>query len=403
MASFRFEASNAAGRIEQGLIEADSARAARTSLRARGLVPLAVDAIAAGRAGRPTAFRRRRFSESELALATRQLSSLIAARLPLATALAATIEGAENAAVREVLAAVRSEVVAGHRLADALGQFPLEFPEVYRATVAAGEESGDLAQVMGRLADYIEERQALRGKVLAAFVYPAVVTTVALAIVVFLMTYVVPQVVEVYQYTRQALPWPTRLLLAVSELLRTAGLWIALGVVLAGFALRRWLARPGPKAAWDAFALRLPVFGRMIRAVNTARFASTLAILTAAGVPLLRALEAARATLANTVLARAVSEAIAAVREGSTLARAIGAAKVFPPMLVHLAASGEATGELASMLERAADNLAREVERRAILLTTLLDPLLILLMGAVVLGIVLAVLMPIIEINQLVR
>jgi general secretion pathway protein F len=189
----------------------------------------------------------------------------------------------------------------------------------------------------------------------------------------------------------------------VSEVLRTAGLWIALGVVLAGFALRRWLARPGPKAAWDAFALRLPVFGRMIRAVNTARFASTLAILTAAGVPLLRALEAARATLANTVLARAVSDAISAVREGSTLARAIGAAKVFPPMLVHLAASGEATGELAPMLERAADNLAREVERRAILLTTLLDPLLILFMGAVVLGIVLAVLMPIIEINQLVR
>jgi general secretion pathway protein F len=403
MASFRFEASNAAGRIEQGLIEADSARAARTSLRARGLVPLAVDAIAAGRAARPTAFRRRRFSESELALATRQLSSLIAARLPLATALAATIEGAENAAVREVLAAVRSEVVAGHRLADALGQFPLEFPEVYRATVAAGEESGDLAQVMGRLADYIEERQALRGKILAAFVYPAVVTVVALAIVVFLMTYVVPQVVEVYQHTRQALPWPTRALLAVSEVLRTAGLWIALGVVLAGFALRRWLARPGPKAAWDAFALRLPVLGRMIRAVNTARFASTLAILTAAGVPLLRALEAARATLANTVLARAVSDAISAVREGSTLARAIGAAKVFPPMLVHLAASGEATGELAPMLERAADNLAREVERRAILLTTLLDPLLILFMGAVVLGIVLAVLMPIIEINQLVR
>ena len=403
MASFRFEASNAAGRIEQGLIEADSARAARTSLRARGLVPLAVDAIATGRGARPSPFRRRRFSESELALATRQLSSLIAARLPLATALAATVEGAEDAAVREVFAAVRSEVVAGHRLADALGQFPLEFPEVYRATVAAGEESGDLAQVMGRLADYIEERQALRGKILAAFVYPAVVTAVALAIVVFLMTYVVPQVVEVFEHTRQVLPWPTRMLLATSELLRAGGLWIVLGAVAVVVALRRWLARPGPKAAWDAFALRLPVFGRMVRAVNTARFASTLAILTAAGVPLLRALEAARATLANAVLASAVVDTIAAVREGSTLARALGAAKVFPPILVHLAASGEATGELAPMLERAANNLAREVERRALLLTTLLDPLLILVMGAVVLGIVLAVLMPIIEINQLVR
>ena len=403
MASFRFEAADAAGRIEQGLIEADSARAARTTLRARGLAPLAVDAIAGGRAARLAPFRRRRFFESVLALATRQLASFLAARLPLATAIAATIEGAEHAAVREVLAAVRSEVVAGHRLADALGQFPLEFPEVYRATVAAGEETGDLAQVMERLADYIEERQALRGKILAAFVYPAVVTAVALAIVVFLMTYVVPQVVEVFRQTRQLLPWPTRVLLATSETLRAAGLWIALGAVIASVALRRWLARPGPKAAWDALALRLPVFGRMVRAVNTARFAATLAILTAAGVPLLRALEAARATLANAVLARAVSDAIAAVREGSTLARALGTAKVFPPILVHLAASGETTGELAPMLERAANNLSREVERRALLLTTLLDPLLVLAMGAVVLGIVLAVLMPIIEINQLVR
>jgi len=403
MASFHFEASNAAGRIEQGLIEADSARAARTSLRARGLVPLAVAAVAVGRGSLSAPFRRRRFSESELALATRQLSSLLAAKLPLATALAATIDGTEHAAVREVLSGVRSEVVAGHRLADALAQFPLEFPEVYRATVAAGEETGDLAQVMERLADYIEERQALRGKIIAAFVYPAVVTVVALAIVVFLMTYVVPQVVEVFRQSRQVLPWPTRALLATSETLRAGGLWIVLGVVVAGVALRRWLARPGPKAAWDALALRLPVFGRMVRAVNTARFAATLAILTAAGVPLLRALEAARATLANTVLAKAVADAISAVREGSTLARALGAAKVFPPILVHLAASGEATGELAPMLERAAKNLAREVERRALLLTTLLDPLLILTMGAVVLGIVLAVLMPIIEINQLVR
>ena len=403
MASFRFEASTAAGRIEQGLIEADSARAARTSLRARGLVPLAVAAVAGGRGARSAPFRRRRFSESELALATRQLSSLLAAKLPLATALAATIDGTEHAAVREVLSGVRSEVVAGHRLADALAQFPLEFPEVYRATVAASEETGDLAQVMERLADYIEERQALRGKILAAFVYPAVVTLVALAIVVFLMAYVVPQVVEVFRQSRQVLPWPTRALLATSETLRAGGLWIVLGVVVAGVALRRWFARPGPKAAWDTLALRLPVFGRMVRAVNTARFAATLAILTAAGVPLLRALEAARATLANTVLAKAVADAISAVREGSTLARALGAAKVFPPILVHLAASGEATGELAPMLERAAKNLAREVERRALLLTTLLDPLLILTMGAVVLGIVLAVLMPIIEINQLVR
>lgn len=401
MASFRFEAADALGRIEKGLIEADSPRAARGSLRTRGLVPLSVDAVATGGPSRPSRFRR--FPEAELALATRQLASLLAARLPLAMALSATIEGTEHRAVREVLSAVRSEVVAGHRLADALGQFPREFPEVYRATVAAGEESGDLSQVMERLADYIEERQALRNKIVGAFVYPAVVTLVGLVIVIFLMTYVMPQVVEVFRQTRQALPWPTRALLVTSDVLRTAGLWIGLGIIAAGFALRGVLARPGPRAAWDALVLRLPVAGRTVRAVNAARFASTLAILAAAGVPLLRALEAARATLANAVLARAVTDAIDAVREGSALSRALGAGKVFPPVLVHLAASGESTGELAPSLDRAANILAREVERRAVLLTTLLEPLLVLAMGAVVLGIVLAVLMPIMEINQLVR
>jgi general secretion pathway protein F len=403
MASFRFEAADSAGRVERGLIDAESARAARSTLRTRGLVPLAVAAVDVGGETRAARFRGRRFPEAELALATRQFSSLLAAQLPLAAALGATIEGTEHTAVREVLSAVRSEVVAGHRLADALGQFPREFPEVYRATVAAGEETGDLAQVMERLADYIEQREALRSKILAAFVYPAVVTLVGFVIVIFLMTYVMPQVVEVFRQTRQALPWATRALLMTSDVLRAAGVWIALGLVAAGFMLRRWLSLPGPKAAWDALLLRLPLAGRTVRAVNAARFASTLAILTAAGVPLLRALEAARATLANAVLAQAVSDAIMAVREGSTLSRALGSAKVFPPVLVHLAASGEATGQLAAMLERAANILAREVERRAVLLTTLLEPLLVLAMGAVVLGIVLAVLMPIMEINQLVR
>src|SRR5688572_4775621 len=266
MASFRFEAADAAGRVERGLIEADSARAARGSLRTRGLLPLSVAPVATGGGARGLRFRR--FPEAELALATRQLSSLLAAQLPLALALAATIEGTEHRAVREVFSAVRSEVVAGHRLADALGQFPREFPEVYRATVAAGEESGNLARVMERLADYIEQRQALRNKIVGAFVYPAVVTLVGLVIVLFLMAYVMPQVVEVFRQTRQALPWPTRALLVTSDVLRTAGLWIALGLVAAGFALRRWLALPGPKAAWDALLLRLPVAGRTVRAVN---------------------------------------------------------------------------------------------------------------------------------------
>src|SRR6185436_1676185 len=216
MSSFRFEASDSAGRIEKGLVEADSAAAARAALRARGLIPLAVDNLVA--TSRPSTRRiRRRFSDSELALVTRQLASFLTAGLPVAQALGATIDQAEEPAVREIFAAVRSDVFGGHRLAEALAQFPREFPEVYRATVAAGEDSGQLAGVMERLSDYLEERQALRGKIAGAFIYPAVVTLVAFVIVIFLMTYVVPQVVEVFRQSRQALPWPTRFLLGTSE------------------------------------------------------------------------------------------------------------------------------------------------------------------------------------------
>ena len=400
MSSFRFEAADGTGRIEKGLLEADSAAAARSALRARGLVPLEVAALGAGRA---RALQRRRFSEADLAAATRELASLLSAGLPVAQALGVTIEQAEQPGVREVFAAVRSDVFAGHRLAQALAEFPREFPEVYRASIAAGEDSGALGKVMERLATYLEERQALRGKVLGAFLYPALVTVVAFAIVIFLMTYVVPQVVEVFRHSRQALPWPTRLLLAVSAFLREGAPWILAAGAAAFFGLRAWLARPGRRLAYHGLLLKLPFFGRILRAIDTARFASTLAILAGAGVPLLRALEAARATLANTVLAAAVGEIIEAVREGHGLAPALAREKVFPPVLVHLAASGEATGELAAMLERAAANLSREAERRALAASTLLEPVLILAMGAVVLGIVLAVLMPIIEINQLVR
>ena len=402
MSSFRFEASDSKGRIEKGLVEADSASAARAALRARGLIPLAVDDV---RPAEQTTKRRirRRISDGELSLVTRQLASFLAAGLPVAQALGATIDQAEEPGVREVFAAVRSDVFGGHRLAEALAQFPREFPEVYRATVAAGEDSGQLAGVMERLANYLEERQALRGKIAAAFIYPAVVTLVAFVIVIFLMTYVVPQVVEVFRQSRQALPWPTRLLLATSEMVRVAGFWIALAAVAAAFGFRAWLRLPGRRLAWHGMLLRLPIFGRILRAMDTARFASTLAILAGAGVPLLRALEAARATLSNSVLAAAVRQIIEAVREGNTLSGSLARVKVFPPVLVHLAASGESTGQLSTQLERAATNLSREAERRALALSTLLEPLLILAMGAVVLGIVLAVLMPIIEINQLVR
>src|SRR5438552_2284505 len=231
MPSFRFEAADSSGRIEKGLVEAESAPAARAALRAKGLVALEVSSLTAAPGSPRVVFRRRRFSEAELALATRQIASLLAAGLPVAQALGAAIEQADHRAVREVLAAVRSDVYAGHRLAEALAQFPREFPDVYRASIAAGEDSGELAGVMDRLATYLEERLALRGKVLAAFLYPAVVTGVALAIVIFLMTYVVPQVVEVFANSRQALPWPTRLLLALSWFVRVGGIWLLAALV----------------------------------------------------------------------------------------------------------------------------------------------------------------------------
>jgi general secretion pathway protein F len=323
--------------------------------------------------------------------------------LPLEQALDVVIEQAEGRVVRERFAAVRAEVVAGQTLASALAGYPRDFPEVYRALVAAGEQSGDLAGVMTRLADYIESRSALVQKVALSFIYPAIVTLVASAVVVVLLTYVVPQVIDVFRQTGQALPWLTQALIVVSDFTREWGWAVALALVLAWFAWRAALRAPTFKLAWHTRALSLPIAGKLLLGLETARFASTLAILVASGVPLIRALEAGAQTLANEALRHNVHDAVGRVREGVSLARALAAAGRFPPLMVHLIASGEATGALANMLERAAQTLSSETERRALALTSLLEPLLILVMGAIVLLIVLAVMLPIIEINQLVR
>lgn len=402
MATFRYEAARANARIESGELEADSARAARAALRARGLLPISVEpAGSTGAASREVS--RHRLPPAELALATRQLASLISAGLPLDLALSTLAEQADSEAQREVFRTVRSDVASGYRLADALARHPRVFPQVYCATVAAGEQAGSFGTVLERLAQYLEERQALRTKLVGAATYPAIVAVVAFGIVLFLMTYVVPQVVQVFEQTRQVLPWPTRLLLAVSAFLETFGLWLLLGLGAALWGVRAALRRPGPKTAWDRRVLSLPLFGRLVQGIDSARFAATMAMLTEAGVPILRALAAAQATLGNSVLRGVVREAIERVREGSSLGRALAQAKVFPPVLIRLIEVGEATGQLPQMLAHAARNQTREVERRATALATLLEPVLILVMGAVVLGIVLAVLMPIIEINQLVR
>ncbi|CAJ0708620.1 type II secretion system inner membrane protein GspF [Ralstonia sp. 22086] len=403
MPAFRYEAADATGKTDKGVIEADSARQARTLLRARGLTPLLVDALGAQATKRGGSSFGKRLSAQENALVTRQLASLLVAGLPLDEALAALADQAERAYVGELLAAIRAEVVGGSSLSVALAQHPKDFPDIYRALVSAGEHSGNLGLVLSRLADYIESRNALTSKIKLAFTYPAIVTVVAFAIVIFLLSYVVPQVVSVFANTKQKLPTLTIIMLWLSDFVRNWG-WLAAIVLAAiGVLIRNLLKQPALRLSWHKWLLTAPLFGKLVRGYNTARFASTLAILTSAGVPILRGLQAAGETLNNVALKTNVEDASTRVREGTSLARALAAQNQFPPVLVHLIRSGEATGNLPAMLERAAQGEAQELERRTLFLTGLLEPALILTMGVVVLLIVLAVLMPIIEINQLVH
>lgn len=401
MPDFRFEAADAHGKIQRGVLNADTARAARAQLRAQGLTALALRLTASRGAGSIELFAAR-LSDSDLAWATRQLASLLAAGLPLDGALSATVEQAEKKHIADTFSGVRADVRSGQRFSDALNARPRDFPPIYRALIKAGEDSGDLARIMERLADYIEERNALRAKVLTAFIYPAIVGVVSICIVVFLLAYVVPQVVSAFSQARQELPWITRAMLAASDYVRT---WGGLNALVAAllFGLWRLTQRAEPaRLAWHARILRLPMIGRFALGVNTARFAATLAILADAGVPLLRALEAARQTLANECLRRAVLDATERIEGGSGLGAALRQQKVFPPLLCHLVASGEKTGTLSRMLDRAAQTLSADIERRAMAMTAMLEPLMILIMGGVVLTIVLAVMLPIMEINQMV-
>ncbi|AKU22983.1 type II secretion system inner membrane protein GspF [Massilia sp. MB5] len=406
MPAFRYEAVDAGGATRKGVVNADSARSARSDLRAQGLVPIKVDAIAAQVDASGAATRRglgERLNTVEQALFTRQLASLLEAGLPLEQAFTALLEQAERTYVRDLIASIRSEVMGGSSLSDALSRHPRDFPEIYRALVASGEQIGQLSRVLSRLADYIERRNALMQKVKLAFLYPGIVTVVAFAIVIFLLTYVVPQIVSVFANTKQKLPFLTVMMLAVSDFTRHYGILVAVALGGAWWAWRRALQNVALKTRWHTWLLTAPLYGKFERSLNTARFASTLAITTGSGVPILRALETSRDTLNNVAMKNLVQEASDAVREGVSLARALSAQKHFPPMLVHMIRAGEITGELPSMLERAATAQEADLERRTLTIAGLLEPALILTMGVVVLLIVLAVLMPIIEINQLVR
>lgn len=405
MAAFRYEAYDAAGRLKKGVLEADTARQLRARLREQGLLVAEVATVSEATMARGSNrwHWRRGLSGTQLSLVTRQFATLLAAGLPVEQTLNALIEQADTDYQRQVLAGVRGEVLAGHSLARALQKYPRVFPELYVTLVAAGEQSGRLGEVMERLADYTESHQALRQKVGLAFIYPAIVTLVAGTVVLGLLTYVVPQVVSVFQNTNQTLPWLTRALIGLSDFLRASGwLWL-IAIAVAIWAARRALRLPPTLLRFHRWLLRLPLVGALVRGVNSAQLASTLAILVGSGVPLLTALQAGAGVVNNLPMRQAVEEAARKVREGGSLSRALAAAKLFPPMLVHMIASGEASGRLVHMLERAAAQQSREMENRVMGLTSLLEPLLIVVMGVVVLVIVLAILLPIFEMNQLVR
>jgi general secretion pathway protein F len=406
MPAFRYEAVDAVGATRKGVVNADNPRSARADLRTQGLTPLSVEAISA-QVDASGATRSRglgeRLSQVELALFTRQLASLLEAGLPLEQAFTALLEQAERPYMRDLIASIRSEVMGGAAFSAALSRHPRDFADIYRGLVSSGEQIGQLSRVLSRLADYIERRNALVQKVRLAFTYPAIVTVVAFAIVIFLLTYVVPQIVSVFANTKQKLPFLTVMMLAVSNFVRAYGIYVALALIGAWLAWRRALQNPDLKRRWHTWLLDAPVYGKFERSLNTARFASTLAITTGSGVPMLRALDTSRDTLSNVAMRELVEQATASVREGVSLARALSAQKHFPPMLVHMIRAGEITGELPSMLERAAHAQQADLERRTLTIAGLLEPVLILAMGGVVLLIVLAVLMPIIEINQLVR
>jgi len=407
MAAFHYNALDAAGKPSTGMIEADSARLARTLLREKGLFVVDLDALSDTPAQTGVhSFKlpfRKRIPLSEVSLMLRQLATLLEAGLPLEQALAVLIEQGDNPSMRQVIAALRSEVLAGSTLARAMEKHGDTFPDIHRALIRAGEESGELATVMDKLASYSEAQQALQQKIGLAMIYPAIVILVATLVVGGLLIFVVPSVVEVFQQSRQVLPLLTRALIALSDLLSATWIYLVAILVIGGIATHRALQQEVLRFQFHLRLLRLPIVGKLIRGSNTARMASTLSILVGSGVGLLTALNAASGVLTNLPMRRALEEAATKVREGVTLSRALAASGLFPPVLVHLIASGEQSGRLDIMLDRVAKQQTQEVSGFTTALTSILEPVLILFMGAVVLLIVLAILLPIIQMNQMVK
>lgn len=407
MAAFRFEALDASGKTVTGLVDADNPKTARAQLRTQHLVPLKVDAVmmagSDGSAKSSSLFAGRVFNASALSIWTRQLSGLVVAGLPLERALTALADEAEDPKQRELVAHLRSEVNAGAPFAQALTGSPREFDDVYRGVVAAGEQSGQLGIVLEKLATDLEEQQILKSKLVGATLYPAVVSVFAVIIVVALLVFVVPQVAQVFSSSKRALPFLTQFMLGLSALMREWG-WLMLIMIAAGstglvMALRNEEFRLKFDSAW----LSVPLIGRLSRGYNAARFAGTLAMLAGSGVPILKALQAAAETLSNRAMRADALDALVQVREGAPLASALAAKKRFPGLLAMFARLGEQTGQLPVMLQRAATQLSTEVQRKALAIATVLEPLLIVVMGLMVMLIVMSVMLPIMQMNTWVK
>jgi general secretion pathway protein F len=407
MGAFEYVAVDASGRESKGVLEGDTPRLVRQLLRDQGLLPVSVSEVVeqeTTRSNRTLQFNfQRGLSAVDLSLVTRQLATLVKSSLPLEESLLAVSQQTEKPRVRNIMLGVRSKVMEGHTLADSLGEFPNSFPEIYRATVAASEQSGHLDAVLERLADYTENRQALQSRTLGAMLYPVLLMAVCIIIVFFLLVTVVPKVVEVFRTSGAQLPILTQMLIAGSDFMRKYG--VALIVAIAGgiWIFRRWLRVESNRRRWHEVLLRLPLIGKVVRGSNTARFARTLSTLTASTVPVLEALRISGEVVTNLPMRAAVAEAAVRVREGAPIGRSLGVSKLFPPMMIHLISSGETSGELDTMLERAAQHQERELDSVLQALVGLLGPLMILVMGGVVLLIVLAMLMPIFQLNDLVK
>jgi general secretion pathway protein F len=405
MGAFEYTALDTQGKERKGLIEGDTAKHVRQLLREKQLLPMEIQEAAQSELKRSRAkgFMRRGLSTLDLALLTRQLATLLRSGLPLEESLQAVAEQTEKPRVQRIILGVRSKVVEGHPLADGLRDFPQAFPEIYRATVAAGEQSGKLDSVLERLSDYTESRQVMGQQVSNALVYPIVLMVLSFAIVSFLLAYVVPQVVAVFEQGHQELPIATRILIGMSDAVRNYWYYGVAVIALGTWAFLRWLKKPHARLQFDRFLLRIPLAGKLIRGLNTARFARTFSILTASAVPVLEALKISADVVNNVPMKQAVVDAALRVREGAPIGKSLAARKIFPPMMIHLISSGESSGELEKMLERAASNQEREMDGLLSTMTNLLGPFMVVFMGAVVMFIVIALLLPIFQLNDLVK